>query len=74
MASRALVAGVFPLFSLQMYHKLGVQGATSLLAGLLCLMAPVPFVSPVSCSSHSFDLEKSGALRQAAPSNDEETS
>ena len=45
MASRALVAGIFPLFSLQMYHKLGVQGATCLLAGLLCVMAPVPFVS-----------------------------
>ncbi|KAI5481345.1 MFS transporter [Pseudohyphozyma bogoriensis] len=44
MASRALVASVFPLFTIQMYHNLTVQGATSLLAGLTLLMAPLPFV------------------------------
>ncbi|KAF7307830.1 MFS transporter [Mycena kentingensis (nom. inval.)] len=44
MASRALVGSVFPLFSLQMYHALGVQGATSLLGGVACLLAPIPFV------------------------------
>ncbi|CAK5271161.1 unnamed protein product [Mycena citricolor] len=38
MASRALVASVFPLFSLQMYHNLTVQGATSLLGGIAVLM------------------------------------
>ncbi|KAJ7054750.1 major facilitator superfamily domain-containing protein [Mycena amicta] len=44
MASRALIGSVFPLFALQMYHGLGVQGATSLLAGVACLLAPIPFV------------------------------
>ncbi|KAJ6516767.1 major facilitator superfamily domain-containing protein [Mycena vitilis] len=44
MASRALVGSVFPLFTLQMYHVLGVQGATSLLAGIACLLAPIPFI------------------------------
>ncbi|KAJ6630179.1 major facilitator superfamily domain-containing protein, partial [Mycena sp. CBHHK59/15] len=44
MASRALVGSAFPLFALQMYHGLTVQGATSLLAGLSCLLAPIPFV------------------------------
>jgi len=44
MASRALVGSVFPLFTLQMYHALTVQGATSLLAGIACLLAPIPFI------------------------------
>lgn len=44
MASRALIGGVFPLFTVQMFEGLTVQGATSLLAGVLCLLAPVPFV------------------------------
>ncbi|KAF7328852.1 MFS transporter [Mycena venus] len=44
MASRALVGSVFPLFTLQMYRALTVQGATSLLAGISCLLAPLPFV------------------------------
>jgi len=44
MTSRALVGAAFPLFSLQMYHKLSVQGAVSLLAGLCCLLVPLPFV------------------------------
>nr|GAT58078.1 MFS transporter [Mycena chlorophos] len=44
MASRALVGSVFPLLALQMYHRLTVQGATSLLAGIACLCAPIPFV------------------------------
>ncbi|KAJ7686817.1 major facilitator superfamily domain-containing protein [Mycena rosella] len=44
MASRALVGSAFPLFALQMYHGLSVQGATSLLAGIACLLAPIPFV------------------------------
>ncbi|KAF8147738.1 major facilitator superfamily domain-containing protein [Mycena galopus ATCC 62051] len=47
MASRALVGSVFPLFTLQMYHTLGVQGATSLLAGIACLLAPIPFIFKV---------------------------
>ncbi|KAJ7468451.1 major facilitator superfamily domain-containing protein, partial [Mycena latifolia] len=44
MASRALVGSAFPLFALQMYRGLTVQGATSLLAGIACLLAPIPFV------------------------------
>ncbi|KAJ6524580.1 major facilitator superfamily domain-containing protein [Mycena capillaripes] len=44
MCTRALVGSVFPLFTLQMYHSLTVQGATSLLAGLSCLLAPIPFI------------------------------
>lgn len=31
-------------FGTQMYHRLGSQGATSLLAGLACLMVPILFV------------------------------
>ncbi|KAE8448794.1 hypothetical protein EG329_008796 [Mollisiaceae sp. DMI_Dod_QoI] len=34
----------FPLFGTQMYHQLGNQGATSLLAGLAVLMVPIPFI------------------------------
>ncbi|GAA5883715.1 hypothetical protein JCM16303_004787 [Sporobolomyces ruberrimus] len=44
MASRALLGGVFPLFSLQMYEALSIQGATSLLAGLSLLCTPLPFI------------------------------
>jgi hypothetical protein len=41
---RNLVDAGFPLFRTQIYHKLGNQGAASLLAGLAVLMVPVPFV------------------------------
>ncbi|KAF7297331.1 MFS transporter [Mycena indigotica] len=44
MASRALVGSVFPLFALQMYRGMTVQGATCLLAGLASLLAPIPFI------------------------------
>ncbi|KAJ7186900.1 major facilitator superfamily domain-containing protein [Mycena filopes] len=44
MASRSAVGGVFPLFSLQMARALTVQGAVSLLAGIACLLAPLPFI------------------------------
>ncbi|KAJ7057922.1 major facilitator superfamily domain-containing protein [Mycena amicta] len=44
MTSRALIGGAFPLFSIQMYDKLTVQGATCLLAGISCLCAPIPFI------------------------------
>ncbi|KAJ7764895.1 major facilitator superfamily domain-containing protein [Mycena metata] len=44
MASRAVVGSVFPLFSIQMAHGLTVQGSTSLLAGIACLLAPLPFI------------------------------
>jgi hypothetical protein len=35
---------VFPLFGLQMYHKLGNQWATSLLAFLTVAMMPFPYI------------------------------
>ncbi|GAA5830567.1 hypothetical protein JCM3766R1_002764 [Sporobolomyces carnicolor] len=44
MASRALLGSVFPLFALQMYRALTIQGATSLLAGLSLLCTPLPFL------------------------------
>lgn len=39
---RSAFAAVFPLFADQMYGKLGVDGASGLLAGLTLLMAPLP--------------------------------
>lgn len=41
---RNLAGAGFPLFGSQMFHKLGNQGAVSLLAGLACLMVPIPFI------------------------------
>jgi len=41
---RNLAGAGFPLFGTQMYHRLGNQGATSLLAGLAVLMIPIPFI------------------------------
>jgi hypothetical protein len=41
---RNLAGAGFPLFGTHMYHRLGKQGATSLLAGLAVLMVPIPFV------------------------------
>ncbi|KAJ5037947.1 uncharacterized protein L3040_006823 [Drepanopeziza brunnea f. sp. 'multigermtubi'] len=41
---RNIAGAGFPLFGRQMYHRLGNQGATSLLAGLACLMVPIPFI------------------------------
>ncbi|KAI0093177.1 major facilitator superfamily domain-containing protein [Irpex rosettiformis] len=41
---RTLFAGAFPLFSTAMYNRLGTDGATALLAGLMTVMAPLPFV------------------------------
>lgn len=43
-ALRSTFAAVFPLFAVQMYHRLGTVGATALLAGLTTLMAPFPCV------------------------------
>ena len=42
--SLILVAGVFPLFGLQMYNKLGYQWATSVLAFLTVAMMPFPYI------------------------------
>jgi DHA1 family multidrug resistance protein-like MFS transporter len=61
MASRALVGSAFPLFSLQMYRGLSVQGAGSLLAGIACLLAPIPFVF------RAYGTKMRGRSRFAAP-------
>ena len=48
LASNAFVrcsfAAAFPLFGVQMYHKLGYQWASSLLAFLTVAMLPFPFL------------------------------
>jgi len=43
-AARALLACGFPLFSTQMYHSLGVPGASCLLAGIAVVLTPMPWV------------------------------
>ncbi|KAF4219083.1 hypothetical protein CNMCM5878_003938 [Aspergillus fumigatiaffinis] len=43
MFSRYFVSFLFPLFSLRMFKRLGVGWATSLLAVLMLLMAPIPW-------------------------------
>ncbi|KAF7315940.1 RNA polymerase II-associated protein [Mycena indigotica] len=43
-AMRSSFAAAFPLFAGAMYKKLGTVGATALLAGLMTLMAPLPFI------------------------------
>ncbi|KAF8879767.1 major facilitator superfamily domain-containing protein [Gymnopilus junonius] len=43
-AMRSSFAAAFPLFANQMYHRLGTVGATALLAGLMTILAPLPFV------------------------------
>lgn len=42
--ARSSFAAAFPLFAGQMYQKLGTVGATALLAGIMTLCAPLPFV------------------------------
>jgi MFS transporter, DHA1 family, multidrug resistance protein len=42
--SRYTLSAAFPLFITQMYEKLGVAGATSLLGGIAVCMAPIPWV------------------------------
>lgn len=41
---RTSFAAAFPLFANQMYARMGTVGATAFLAGLMTLMAPLPFV------------------------------
>lgn len=41
-ALRSVFAAVFPLFAGALYDRLGTVGATSLLAGLTAVMAPLP--------------------------------
>lgn len=42
--ARSIFGFAFPLFATQMYTKLTVQGATSLLAGLTLLCVPIPML------------------------------
>ncbi|XMA17383.1 hypothetical protein WAI453_010174 [Rhynchosporium graminicola] len=42
--ARSSFAAAFPLFGIQMYHTLGDQWATSLLAFLTLAMAPFPYI------------------------------
>ncbi|ODV96442.1 hypothetical protein PACTADRAFT_75565 [Pachysolen tannophilus NRRL Y-2460] len=41
---RSAMAGVFPLFTLQMYEKLGIHWATTLLAFCATALIPMPFI------------------------------
>ncbi|KAK6203365.1 multidrug resistance protein 10 [Scheffersomyces amazonensis] len=41
---RSVMAGIFPLFGVQMYEGMGIQWATSLLAFFACALIPIPFV------------------------------
>lgn len=41
---RCVMSGVFPLFALQMYERLGIQWASTLLACLGYILVPIPFV------------------------------
>lgn len=43
-AMRCTFGAVFSLFAGYMYDRLGTVGATALLAGLMTIMAPLPFV------------------------------
>lgn len=41
---RSTFAAVFPLFATFMYEGLGTVGATALLAGVMTLTVPLPFI------------------------------
>ncbi|KAF9001067.1 hypothetical protein BDZ89DRAFT_1147003, partial [Hymenopellis radicata] len=41
---RCAVAAVFPLFTTQMYHALGINWASTLFAALGLVLAPMPFL------------------------------
>lgn len=41
---RSAVGGAFPLFTNQMFEKLGIAGALSLIGGIAILITPIPFV------------------------------
>ncbi|PBK63470.1 MFS general substrate transporter [Armillaria solidipes] len=43
-AMRSTFAAAFPLFAGAMYHKLGTVGATALLAGIMTMCVPLPFI------------------------------
>lgn len=41
---RSAVGSVFPLFTVQMFHKLGIQWASTLIALVCLVMMPIPFL------------------------------
>lgn len=41
---RSYMSGIFPLFALQMYKRLGINYAGLLIALIVCLMVPCPFI------------------------------
>lgn len=41
---RSVFGAVAPLFTSQMFHALGIGPAASLIAGVGCLLAPIPFL------------------------------
>lgn len=62
-AMRSSFAAVFPLFAGYMYSRLGTVGATALLAGIMTLTVPLPYVHEVylpnncqdtDCARHKF--------------------
>ncbi|KAF4222172.1 hypothetical protein CNMCM8980_008546 [Aspergillus fumigatiaffinis] len=59
--ARSTFAGVFPLFGVQMYDRLGYHWATSLLAFLTLIMAPFPLHPLRSNLLYAYDATKSGA-------------
>lgn len=68
--ARAAFGAGFPLFTLQMYRALTVQGATSLLAGCALLLAPMPWVLKrygAALRAKSRRASGSGARKQAGP-------
>ena len=42
--SRSAVGAAFPLFTVQMYHGMGVQWASTLIGLVALLLAPIPFL------------------------------
>jgi hypothetical protein len=43
-ATRSIFSAVFPLFAGPMYNRLGTVAATALLAGIMTISAPLPFI------------------------------
>lgn len=41
---RSLFGAISPLFTAKMFSAMGVGGAGSLIGGVACLLAPIPFV------------------------------
>jgi hypothetical protein len=50
--ARSVLGAVLPLATPAMYNRLGLVGATALLAGLSTLMAPLPYVSTLACTRY----------------------